>query len=533
MIKKVGIIIFLLLVLLLAWLLDYTTTYIKSQDIILPTISNNEKYKPITLFFVGDMMLNRGVSNSVNKNLHGDFSKVFENVPELKQADITFGNLEGPITTSNDRRGSIYSFKMEPVISDVLKNAGFDIVSFANNHVGDYGQEGFSDTINYLNNSSVLFTGAGLDKTDASTARIIEIRGKKIGFLGFTDVGPNWMKATDKSSGILLASDPDFEKIISSQKERVDYLVVSIHWGEEYKVVNDRQRELATRAVVSGADIIVGHHPHVIQEDIVINGKPVIFSLGNFIFDQTTPEQTKIGMVAAITIDKNGSISLDKFASSRDKYLRPSHIRLLEENDVISENENQIIDKNTFECPKPNKSVETVILTSFPRKKALVNYIPGNLVLLPKKYSLNKNICVSSVALEAFELMQKDMNKKSLKVLVRYAFRSNDSQEALISSFIERGKGNLVAPLGQSEHILGTAFDLASGTSMSYFSESNEYKYLKENAYKYGFVQSFNGDPSDENHIPNEPWHWRYVGVKIATTVKRTGLPVNLFLKSN
>jgi poly-gamma-glutamate synthesis protein (capsule biosynthesis protein) len=292
---------------------------------------------------VGDIMLDRGVARSVNNNFDGDFSKVFENVSELKQTDITFGNLEGPITTSTNKRGSIYSFKMEPSVAGVLSNAGFDIISFANNHVGDYGQEGFEDTLKYLNENNILAAGAGLNIEDTSLARIITVRGKKIGFLGFTDVGPDWMAATEKSPGVILASNPNMEKIISTEKEKVDYLVVSFHWGIEYKPVNDRQRELATKAVSAGADVVVGHHPHVIQDDIVINGKPVLFSLGNFVFDQTTPPQTKVGMVAVVTLNTDGTISLDRFSSERDSTFRPSSFRLFKDSDAVLEQKKEIV----------------------------------------------------------------------------------------------------------------------------------------------------------------------------------------------
>lgn len=530
MIRKIGLFLFLSLSLFLIWLIQYTIEYVSNPRIepVGAVVSYPEK--AITLALVGDMMLDRGIARSVDKNFGGDYSKMFENVPEIKQTDITFGNLEGPITKSNDKRGSAFSFKMNPVVASVLGQAGFDVVSFANNHVGDYGQAGFVDTLKYLENSNVLFTGAGMNIEDASTARIVNVRGKKIGFLGFTDVGPDWMKATTDSPGVLLASNPNLENIISTEKSKVDFLVVSFHWGEEYKPTTDRQRKLATEAVSSGADVVVGHHPHVIQEDTVIDGKPVLFSLGNFIFDQTTPEQTKIGMVALITFNIDNTISLDKFSVDRTAQYRPSAIRPFKDSDIITDKKDKEI---AYSCPQPKGEATSLRLIGFPRSKPIKGYIPDDLILIPKEYVVTKNVCATQTSYDAFLNMRRDMSKQGLLLLIRYGFRDNDSQESLVASFAERGKSAFVAPVGQSEHILGTAFDFSSGTFAGIFSESKEYNFLKNNAYKYGFVQSFEGDPEDLTKIPNEPWHWRYVGVGVASIIKNSGLPVNLFLNSH
>lgn len=530
MIKKVGLFLFLISTAFLSWLVLYSVGYMRPSFDPLDNISPVPK-QPITLALVGDIMLDRGVANSVKKNFNGDFSKIFENVPELKLTDITFGNLEGPITTSNNRRGSIYSFKMDPTVAGVLSEAGFDVVSFANNHIGDYGQIGFNDTLKYLNENNILYAGAGINIEDASITRIINVRGKKIGFLGFTDVGPNWMAAKENTPGILLASNPDFERIITREKEMVDYLVVSFHWGDEYKPATDRQKDLAIRAVSAGADVIVGHHPHVIQEDTVINGKPVLFSLGNFVFDQSSPPQTKTGLIAVISFNPDNTISLDKFSSDRDSTFRPQAPRDFEESDVISIKEDEI-KKVAFVCPKPKEKQLNLSLISFPRPEPIEGYIPKDLVLIPKEYTITKNVCITNVAYGAFKNLSDDMKKQGLVLLVRYGFRDNDLQESLVSSFAENGKSSFVAPVGQSEHVLGMAFDFASGTSSGSFVASKEYQYLKANAYKYGFVQSYKGDSGGKTMIPNEPWHWRYVGKNLALAIKSSGLPTNLFLNS-
>lgn len=257
-----------------------------------------------TLFFVGDMMLTRGVKMSVDKNFGGNYSKLFENLEKLKDADILFANLEGDVSDKGTNVGSKYSFRMDPIVLPAILDAGFDIVSFANNHIGDWSMTAFKDSLNRLDTIGILKTGAGINKEDASNPTIIEKNNIKFGFIGFSDVGPVWMKATETNAGILLASDPLFGNIIKNAKEKCDVLIVSIHWGEEYKTVhNKRQEELAYSAIDNGADMVIGHHPHVIQDIDEYKDKPIVYSLGNFIFDQYFSENTMKGMLFSATFE--------------------------------------------------------------------------------------------------------------------------------------------------------------------------------------------------------------------------------------
>lgn len=265
--------------------------------------------KPITLVFVGDIMMDRGVRRSIEKNFSGDYHALFKNTSYIKDADIAFANLEGPVGVTGRRVGSEYSFHMDPSALTAVRDAGFDIVSFANNHVGDYAQTGFEESLSELQKNSILYAGAGITYADATTPRIITVRGLKVGFLAATDVGPNWMKATDAHAnmpaqpGILLATDPNLSNIITDAKAQVDVLVMSFHWGIEYSSANARQASLAHRVIDAGADIVVGAHPHVMQKTETYKGKPIFYSLGNFIFDQYFSPYTLEGMVGEVSID--------------------------------------------------------------------------------------------------------------------------------------------------------------------------------------------------------------------------------------
>lgn len=285
-----------------------------------------------SLVFVGDMMLDRGVETVVNKYHGGDFSKLFENAFFLKSSTLAFGNLEGPVSDKGYDLGNLYSFRMDPKVIDVIKNAGFTAVSVANNHIGDWGRGAFEDTLQRLDAAGIFAVGGGYNGEDAQKVRIREVNGLKVGYLGFTDVGPDWLAANDSLPVIMLASNPDFEKIITDAASQVDHLVVSFHFGDEYELKsNARQQDLARRAIDAGARIVVGHHPHVIEEVERYKDGVIAYSLGNFIFDQTFSEETKQGLVLQVVVDRTKITEVNQAIVKQDERLVP---RLAEESDL-------------------------------------------------------------------------------------------------------------------------------------------------------------------------------------------------------
>src|SRR3989344_4223785 len=264
---------------------------------------------------MGDIMLDRGVQSSVVKNFGNDYSALFEKIPAklLKNSDIAFANIEGTASDQGTDRKNLYSFHMDLSVVPALAGAGFDILSLANNHVGDWGQSAYIDTISRLKENEILYTGGGISETEAEMPIIIEKHGMKIGFLGFSDVGPNWMEAGPEKAGLLLASDPRLEEIISNATKQVDFLIVSFHWGEEYKPLhNFHQEDLAHRAVDNGAKLVIGHHPHVAQDTEVYKESFIAYSLGNFIFDQSWSKPTMQGLLLQVKLWKDGSMDVKK-----------------------------------------------------------------------------------------------------------------------------------------------------------------------------------------------------------------------------
>jgi len=282
----------------------------------------------VTLAFVGDIMLDRGVKNSVIRNFANDYSALFSKSKELsnilQRSDITFGNLEGPVSDKGVDRKNLYSFRMDPSTVPALKGAGFKIFSVANNHVGDWGRIAYTDTLERLKENEILYTGGGNTRTEAEMPTIIEKYGIKVGFLAFSDVGPDWMAVTDTSAGLLLAKNPRFDEIVKNAASMVDYLVVSFHFGDEYKTVhNSRQEYLAHRAVDNGAKLVIGHHPHVVEDTEVYKNSFIAYSLGNFIFDQAFSVNTMQGALLNVKLYKDGRLGIRKDTVKLNSVFQP------------------------------------------------------------------------------------------------------------------------------------------------------------------------------------------------------------------
>ncbi|OGJ02302.1 hypothetical protein A3G98_02005 [Candidatus Nomurabacteria bacterium RIFCSPLOWO2_12_FULL_37_8] len=281
----------------------------------------------VTMTFAGDIMLDRGVKNSVMKNFNNDYSALFEKLKIIKESDIVFANLEGTVSDKGEDLRNLYSFRMDPAVIPALSGAGISILSVANNHVGDWGRIAYIDTLSRLKENEILYTGGGNNSEEAETPTIIENYGMKIGFLGFSDVGPNWMEAGTDKAGLLLANNPRFDEIIKNASSQVDYLVVAFHFGEEYQTKhNVRQEYLAHRAVDNGAKIVIGSHPHVIEDTEIYKNSFIAYSLGNFIFDQAFSDKTMQGMLLNIKLSNDGKMTVRKDTVKLNEVFQPDKI---------------------------------------------------------------------------------------------------------------------------------------------------------------------------------------------------------------
>jgi poly-gamma-glutamate synthesis protein (capsule biosynthesis protein) len=512
----------------------------------------------VSIVFVGDIMLGRGVKTSVYKNFAGDYDSLFANVPEIKSADIAFANLEGPVTDAGPNVGSKYSFMFEPKVTDTLSRAGFDIVSVANNHAGDRSVIGFTNTILNLKNNNIVYAGGGTNYAEASTVKIIEKNGIKIGFLAFSDVGPNWIKATDTNPGILLASDPNFEQIISDASKQIDTLVVSFHFGEEYKYNTHtaRQAALAHKAIDAGAKIVVGAHPHVAEDIESYNGGLIMYSLGNFIFDQSFSQHTMRGMVGFVTVHKDGTIERNFKTVVLNSKLQPDHLEdspikegqvmpafatgYANEESVVNEVEKKLPIKEQCEVGNPLGGDPMFLNVGQEVAIPVPSYVPPDLIPLDKSISEGNFVCLRKEVASTIARMLADAKANGLTLTVSSGFRSYKTQQAILTHWIGiRGSEayKRVAKPGYSEHQLGTTVDF-SGSTINFdsateaFGTSPEALWLETHAASYGFVRSYPEGKEAITGYAYEPWHYRYVGIDYAQKIKSSGLTINEFLKN-
>lgn len=263
------------------------------------------KEKPITLIFVGDIMLDRGVEYMVEKYGEGDYQFPFLKIAkDLKRADILFGNLEGPISDKGIKVGSIYSFRSDPKAIEGLTFAGFDFLSVANNHMFDYGRKALEDTFLRLKADGINYVGAGFNEKEAYLPVIKEVKGTKMAFLAYTNLGSPFWEAKGNNSGISWLEKERLEKDVKEAKKQAEIVIVSFHYGEEYfSEPTDFQVYISKAAIDAGADLVIGHHPHVVQKIEKYKEGWIAYSLGNFVFDQGFSEETMRGLLLKVLIE--------------------------------------------------------------------------------------------------------------------------------------------------------------------------------------------------------------------------------------
>ena len=251
----------------------------------------------VKMIFVGDIMLSNYSSNKkphqyYSPNTPGKLIKngidPFSNVAHvLQNADITIGNLECCITTHHTPIDKNYTFKANPRVIPLLKKY-FSALSIANNHTFDFGVEGFMQMITLLKQYNLSYFGGGINIYEALEPKIFNVKNMKIALLGYDNSIPNHTFATENKCGSVWATEDNIKFNIMRVKKlyNPDYIIIYIHWGVEHKKIasHDEQIKFGHIAIDSGADIVIGHHPHVIQNISIYKNKPIFYSLGNFLF---------------------------------------------------------------------------------------------------------------------------------------------------------------------------------------------------------------------------------------------------------
>ncbi|MFW5714447.1 MAG: CapA family protein [Brevefilum sp.] len=243
----------------------------------------------VTLMAVGDIMLGRTIGELILSE--GPEAPFLDTSPTLASADITVGNLECTISERGTAEDKLYTFRAPLAAGESLAFAGFDVLSLANNHSLDFGPLALEDTLDILVEQQISPVGAGLNAAQAYGPVIKEVNGLRIAFLAYADIPTtdydylSWEAGPDKA-GIAWAHPDRLRQGIATARKQADIVVVLLHNGYEIvQQVSENQQIIAKLAIDSGASLVIGHHPHVLQRIESYKDGLIAYSLGNFVFD--------------------------------------------------------------------------------------------------------------------------------------------------------------------------------------------------------------------------------------------------------
>ncbi|MEQ4204042.1 CapA family protein [Actinopolymorpha sp. B9G3] len=260
----------------------------------------------------GDLMLGRRVGQRLTQA--GDPAAVLRpTARRLARADITVGNLENTLSRLGSPTQGGDSFGASPRVRAGLRLAGFDVLSLANNHLGDYGSRSLVETVRLVREGGFVPVGAGANVAEAWRPAIVEREGVTFGFLAFNAIGETPRAGPDSPGAASVAMAPRTgplsaadlaraKSAVRTLRREVDVVVVLPHWGDQYthRPVPD-QRRVGRALIDAGADLVVGGHPHWVQTAELHRGRPLVHSLGNFVFDMDWNSEVREGVVLEAT----------------------------------------------------------------------------------------------------------------------------------------------------------------------------------------------------------------------------------------
>ncbi len=297
----------------------------------------------ITLVFGGDVTF----ANHFEYHVKSKYDYPFAKLPILKAADIAMVNLENPMTKGGVPTDKPFVFKAKPEYLNVLKNGGVDIVTLANNHIYDYRESGLVKTIAHLNDFGIKFVGAGRNIEEARRPVIFDVKGVKIAFFGYYGLRRHSEShpATLDSAGTAKRSLKYIRDDVKKIRPAVDLIIVNLHWGREKEnFPEDDQIHFAHRVIDYGADLIVGHHPHVLQGIERYKNRTIAYSLGNFIFGGNSRTSELTGILKITINSKNPHHYQTELLPVQVNYWQPT---LLEENSGEALNVIEMVKKNS------------------------------------------------------------------------------------------------------------------------------------------------------------------------------------------
>jgi poly-gamma-glutamate capsule biosynthesis protein CapA/YwtB (metallophosphatase superfamily) len=282
-----------------------------------------------TIISTGDIIPARSVNNNVvmRNNPNWPYEKVKQNTASMKP-DILFINLESPLINNcpTTTEGMIFCGNVTNI--EGLKYFGVNVANVANNHFDNHGYSAIQDTLSLLTNNGILTVGS-------TNPGFANIKGKTIAFLGYNNIG-----APEK--GIAWAKEETIKQDIAAAKQKADIVIVQFHWGTEYMAQPDNnQKKLGRFAIDSGADLVIGNHPHWIQPIEFYKGKLITYAHGNFVFDQMWSQKTREGVVGKYTFYDNQLIDVQYFPIQIDDYGQPHFVEDIQKSQILTDMQNQ------------------------------------------------------------------------------------------------------------------------------------------------------------------------------------------------
>ena len=273
--------------------------------------------EPVRLTFVGDVILVDGPGRLIasGRDPLAPFAAV------LADTDYAIGNLECAVaTTGKAFANKLYSFRAEPATLAVLKGR-FDAMAVANNHAGDFGKTAFLETLSLLKENGIASFGGGANLAAAHQPLWIERRNLRIAVLGYNEFKPRAFEAGADTPGIAWSEDSQVvADIRAARAAGADLVIPFMHWGWEREPrPTERQRQLARLMIDAGADAVVGGHPHVTQGAEIYRGRPIVYSLGNFVFDGFELPAAKVGWLLRLTVGRNGVLAWETREARMDE----------------------------------------------------------------------------------------------------------------------------------------------------------------------------------------------------------------------
>lgn len=264
---------------------------------------------PVSLVFAGDVVLDdaAGAMIARGEDPFADFSAVFAS------ADIRIANLECVVATTGSAGEKNFTFRAHPRTLPVLKEH-FDALALANNHSGDYGRNAFAQMLGLLQQAGLGQFGGGHNLSEAHTPLIIERKGLRIALLGYSEFMPRSFEADFDAPGIAWSEDEQVVDDIRKARTvyRADIVIPVMHWGWENEPTADaRQRQLARAMIDAGADAVIGGHPHVTQDIAYYQGKPIVYSVGNFVMKEADNDDQRRGWVLRLQLGPQGVLAFD------------------------------------------------------------------------------------------------------------------------------------------------------------------------------------------------------------------------------